>query len=62
MNWITNYVRPKINSMLGRRETPENLWVKDPESGELVFHKDLEDNHFVVPYENPGQRTPSSVF
>ena len=33
MNWITNYVRPKINSMLGRREMPENLWIKDPETG-----------------------------
>jgi acetyl-CoA carboxylase carboxyl transferase subunit beta len=49
MNWITNYVRPKINSMLGRREMPENLWIKDPETGEMVFHKDLEDNQFVIP-------------
>jgi acetyl-CoA carboxylase carboxyl transferase subunit beta len=49
MNWITNFVRPKINSMLGRREVPENLWVKDPESGEMVFHKDLEENQFVIP-------------
>ncbi|WP_011580006.1 MULTISPECIES: acetyl-CoA carboxylase, carboxyltransferase subunit beta [Chelativorans] len=49
MNWITNYVRPKINSMLGRREMPENLWIKDPESGEMVFHKDLEENQWVVP-------------
>ncbi len=49
MNWITNYVRPRINSMLGRRDMPENLWIKDPESGEMVFHKDLEQNQFVVP-------------
>ena len=49
MNWITNYVRPRINSMLGRREMPENLWIKDPESGEMVFHKDLESNQFVIP-------------
>jgi acetyl-CoA carboxylase carboxyl transferase subunit beta len=49
MNWITNYVRPKINSMLGRREMPENLWIKDPESGEMVFHKDLEGNQWVIP-------------
>jgi acetyl-CoA carboxylase carboxyl transferase subunit beta len=49
MNWITNYVRPKINSMLGRREMPENLWIKDPETGEMVFHKDLEENQYVVP-------------
>lgn len=49
MNWITNYVRPKINSMLGRREVPENLWIKCPETGEMVFHKDLEDNFNVIP-------------
>ncbi len=49
MNWITNYVRPKINSMLGRREIPENLWIKDPETGEMVFHKDLEENQWVIP-------------
>ena len=49
MNWITNYVRPKINSMLGRRDIPENLWIKDPDTGEMVFHKDLESNQFVIP-------------
>jgi len=35
--------------MFGRREIPENLWIKDPVSGEMVFHKDLEENQFVVP-------------
>ena len=49
MNWITNFVRPKINSMLGRRDMPENLWIKDPETGEMVFHKDLEENQYVIP-------------
>jgi acetyl-CoA carboxylase carboxyl transferase subunit beta len=49
MNWITNFVRPRINSMLGRRDIPENLWIKDPESGEMVFHKDLEGNQWVIP-------------
>jgi len=48
MNWISNVVPPKIRSFL-RRETPENLWVKCPESGQLVFHKDLEANQMVVP-------------
>jgi acetyl-CoA carboxylase carboxyl transferase subunit beta len=48
MNWISNVVPPRIRSFL-RRETPENLWVKCPESGELVYHKDLESNLFVVP-------------
>jgi acetyl-CoA carboxylase carboxyl transferase subunit beta len=28
---------------------PENLWVKCPETGQMVFHRDLEANQFVVP-------------
>ncbi len=51
MNWIDNFVRPKIRSFLNtnKRETAENLWVKDPESGEMVFYRDLEANQWVVP-------------
>jgi acetyl-CoA carboxylase carboxyl transferase subunit beta len=49
LNWITSYVRPKINSMFGRREVAENLWIKCPETGEMVFHKDLETNQWVIP-------------
>ncbi len=49
MNWITNYVRPKISSLLAARQVPENLWIKCPETGEMVFHKDLEANQWVVP-------------
>ena len=48
MNWITNLVRPKIRSLL-RRETPENLWIKCPDSGQVVFQKDVEDNLWVIP-------------
>jgi acetyl-CoA carboxylase carboxyl transferase subunit beta len=48
MNWMSNVVPPKIRSLL-RRDTPENLWVKCPESGQLVFHKDLEANLMVIP-------------
>ncbi|MGL4296577.1 MAG: acetyl-CoA carboxylase, carboxyltransferase subunit beta, partial [Aestuariivirga sp.] len=50
MNWIKNFVRPKIRSILGdKREVPENMWVKDPDSGQMVFYKDLEANQFVMP-------------
>jgi acetyl-CoA carboxylase carboxyl transferase subunit beta len=52
MNWITNVVRPKIRSILGRRETPENLWIKCPDTGQLVFYKDVEANQFVIPGSN----------
>ena len=49
MNWISNVVRPKIRGLWTKRETPENLWVKCPETGEMVFHKELEANQFVFP-------------
>jgi acetyl-CoA carboxylase carboxyl transferase subunit beta len=57
MNWISNVVPPKIRSFL-KRETPENLWVKCPESGQLVFHKDLENNLYVVPGSGYHMRIP----
>jgi acetyl-CoA carboxylase carboxyl transferase subunit beta len=49
MNWISNVVRPKIRNILTRRDTPENLWIKCPETGQLVFYKDVEANLFVIP-------------
>src|SRR5919206_5330246 len=55
MNWISNVVRPKIRSYF-RRETPENLWIKCPETGQLVFYKDVEANHFVIPGSNYHMR------
>ena len=44
MNWISNYVRPKINSLFSRREVPENLWTKCPECGTMLFHRELAQN------------------
>ena len=52
MNWIANVVRPKIRNLLGRREVPDNLWIKCPETGQLVFAKDVEANQFVIPGSN----------
>jgi acetyl-CoA carboxylase carboxyl transferase subunit beta len=50
VNWINNVVRPKIRSLLTtKRELPENLWVKCPDTGAMVFYKDLEANQFVIP-------------
>jgi acetyl-CoA carboxylase carboxyl transferase subunit beta len=44
MNWIANFVRPRIKSLMGsgaRAETPENLWKKCSSCGEMIFHRDL---------------------
>src|ERR1700755_835341 len=55
MNWLTSVVRPKIRSLL-RREVPENMWIKCPETGQLVFYKDVEQNQFVIPGSNYHMR------
>ena len=44
MNWITNYVRPRINSIFSRREIPENLWTKCDDCGTMLFHRELSGN------------------
>ncbi len=60
MNWIRNFVRPKIRSILGavKKDVPENMWIKDPDSGEMVFYKDLEANQFVFPGSKHHHRMP----
>jgi len=60
MNWISNVVRPKIRSIL-RREAPGNLWIKCPETGQLVFYKDVEANQFVIPGSNYHMRMSAAA-
>ena len=47
MNWISNYVRPRINSIFSRRDVPENLWSKCDECGTMLFHRELSENQNV---------------
>jgi acetyl-CoA carboxylase carboxyl transferase subunit beta len=56
LNWISNVVRPKIRSILNRRDVPDNLWIKCPDTGQLVFYKDVEANGFVIPGSNYHMR------
>jgi acetyl-CoA carboxylase carboxyl transferase subunit beta len=48
MSWFDR-VAPGLKKALAKRETPDNLWVKCPKSGEMVFRKDLEASQFVTP-------------
>ena len=60
MNWISEVVRPKIKTLF-KRESPENLWIKCPETGQLVFYKDVEANHFVIPGSNYHMRMSATA-
>jgi acetyl-CoA carboxylase carboxyl transferase subunit beta len=56
VNWINSVVRPKIRSILRKKDMPDNLWVKCPETGQMIYYKDLEANQFVVPGSNYHMR------
>ncbi|WP_375282485.1 acetyl-CoA carboxylase, carboxyltransferase subunit beta [Marinicauda pacifica] len=49
MNWLSRITPPGVSKMFSKRDTPENLWIKCPVSGEMVFHKDLESSFYVTP-------------
>jgi acetyl-CoA carboxylase carboxyl transferase subunit beta len=42
-------VRNLVERGAPRRDTPENLWVKDPDSGEMIYRPDLEAAWWVTP-------------
>ena len=44
MNWLTNFIRPRINSIVQSKEVPDNLWQKCPSCEGMLFHRDLEES------------------
>ena len=46
--WLARFA-PGVRKIVGRRDTPDNLWVKDPDSGEMLYRPDLETALWVTP-------------
>ena len=44
MNWLTNFVKPKLSSLVKRRDVPNKLWNNCVSCGNMIHHKDLNDN------------------
>ena len=44
MNWLTNFVKPKLSSLVKRRNVPEKLWTNCISCGNMIHHKDLNEN------------------
>jgi acetyl-CoA carboxylase carboxyl transferase subunit beta len=45
MNWLTNFVRPKIRALVGeKKDIPDNLWEKCPGCSAMLFRRELEEN------------------
>lgn len=61
MNWITSYVRPRLGFLSrGTPASPDNLWLKDPATGEMVFRTELEESQYVVPGSGYHMRIPAA--
>lgn len=49
MNWLTKLTPPGVKGMFSKKDSPDNLWIKCPKSGEMVFSNDLEGLQHVTP-------------
>ena len=47
MNWLSNFVRPKIQALVRKREVPDNLWTKCSNCGQMIHHKEIKLRQFV---------------
>ena len=50
MNWLTNFVRPKLQALTRKPGSPDNLWEKCPKCEQMIFHRELEANLRVCPH------------
>lgn len=63
MNWLTNKVLPKFRQLTAKQDTPDNLWVKCPDCGQMLFHNDLQANQNVCTHCDYHMRvTPKERF
>jgi len=46
--WLAK-IAPGVHKLVARRDTPENLWVKCPDTGEMIYRPDLEAALWVTP-------------
>lgn len=49
MSWLNNFVRPRIQAIVSRRNVPENLWDKCPSCEQMIFHREIAEHLFVCP-------------
>jgi len=49
MNWLSKLAPPGVKNIFTKKDTPDNLWIKCPKSGEMVFSADLPSMLHVTP-------------
>lgn len=46
--WLAK-IAPGVSKLVSKRETPDNLWVKCPDTGEMIYRPELEAALWVTP-------------
>ena len=44
MNWLSNFVLPKIRAVVTKKPVPDNLWTKCPGCEQMLFLRELDAN------------------
>ena len=53
MSWITEYVKPQLNKLLGVNDkTPENVWIKCPDTSMIIHQRELAENLYISPHSD----------
>jgi len=60
MNWLTNYVRPKIRALVEKKEVPDNLWRQCPNCEHMIFHRELETSLNICSHCGHHLRLPAA--
>ena len=47
MNWLTNFVKPRLKAIKSKILKKENLWIKCSSCGQMNFHKDLKEKFYM---------------
>ena len=50
MNWLTDFVKPKLNSLVNRKDPPSDLWTKCGCGERMLYVSDLKENLHVCSY------------
>ncbi len=47
MNWLTDFVKPKLSSLVSKKESPNDLWTTCSKCNLMLYKKEHEKNLFV---------------
>ena len=62
MNWLTNYIKPKLESLVKKKDVPRNLWIKCAcEKQTMIYYKDFEKSLGVCKECGTHMRLPSDA-